>query len=82
MKILKKAEQKNFLVNRAYYTDNELENLFNNGYLFFITVDDSDNKDYRISQQHIKEIKVILDEYGFYTNVAVLNIGTEIYVEL
>ena len=30
----------------------------------------------------VKEVKVKLDEYGYYVNVAVLKDGTEIFVEL
>ena len=94
MKVLKSATQKNVLVNRDYYTVDEI-----NGYLdarIFFTFNEKidisyehvtsyagEDKIVRLFLKDVKELKVIYDrEYQCYTNVAVLNDGTNIYVTL
>ena len=94
MKVLKRAEQKNVLVNRDYYTIDEI-----NGYLdahIFFTFNEKFESSYehitsyaledrtvRLFLEDVNELKVIYNkELQCYTNVAVLNNGTNIYVEL
>ena len=94
MKVLKRAEQKNVLVNRDYYTIDEI-NYYLDKHTFFTF-----NEKIEVSYEHISsyalvdrtvrlfledvtELKVIYNkEFQCYTNVAVLNNGTNIYVEL
>lgn len=67
MKVLKSATQKNVLVNCDYYTMDEI-----NGYL-----------DKHVFFTFNEKIEVIYNrEYQCYTNVAVLNDGTNIYVTI
>ena len=94
MKVLKRAEQKNVLVNRDYYTIDDI-----NGYLdkhIFFTFNEKldvsyehissyalEDRTVRLFLEDVTELKVIYNrEFKCYTNVAVLNNGTNIYVEL
>ena len=92
MKTLKNATQKNVLVNCEFYTMNEINDYLDERVFFTL------NKDFQVSYEHVsynsnekvrislhdvKELKVIYNrEYQCYTNVAVLNNGTNIYVTL
>ena len=79
MKILKKAEQKNFRVDMCFYRDYELERLKEQGEisssLFY------GEKNYLVYTSNCKEVKVICYN-GYYTNVVVTNSGTEIFIEI
>ena len=92
MKTLKNATQNNVLVNCEFYTMNEL-NAYLDEHVFFTLNEDFQvsyehvsyvsNVNVRISLHDVKELKVIYNrEYQCYTNVAVLNNGTNIYVTL
>ena len=81
MKILKRAIQRNFEVNDGYYTDSELLQLINENIVSRI-VEDNLHSYYCVFTNKVKEVKVKLDEYGYYVNVAVLKDGTEIIVVL
>lgn len=75
MKILKRAEQKNFIVNKDFYTRWDLEELVNRGTIVILF------DDYRIYASDCKEVKVICHE-GFYTSVAITNSGEQIFIQL
>lgn len=75
MKILKKAEQKNFIVNKDFYTRWELEEMLNRGTIVNLF------DDYRIYACDCKEVKVICNE-GFYTTVVITNSGEQIFVQI
>lgn len=84
MKPVKKAQQKNVIIDREFYTDKQYWALENIDGIFNINVfdgDDSDNK-LRISTSHIKDLKVVLNEYGYYCTVAIMNSGETIHVVL
>lgn len=94
MKVLKRAEQKNVLVNRDYYTIAEI-NSYLDKHIFFtfnekletsyehITSYALENRTVRLFLEDVTELKVVYNrEFQCYTNVAVLNNGTNIYVEL
>ena len=77
MKILKRAEQTNFIVNEDFYTRHELEEMVHLGTIVIFFYD----CDYRIYACDCKEVKVICHE-GFYTNVAITNSGEQIFIRL
>ena len=93
MKILKKAEQKNIILNKDYYNIYQVNSLLDQHIIFYI---DSNQKvcydnvymfgdvdvDFRLFTDDLKEIKVELDEYNYYTVVAVHNNGNKYYVSL
>ena len=94
MKILKNATQKNVLVNCDYYTMDEI-NSYLDEHVFFkfnekieasyehIESYAFEDRTVRLFLEDVKELKVIYNrEYQCYTNVAVLNNGTNIYVDL
>lgn len=92
MKTLKKAEQKNVEINKEYYNEAEIRNMFLNDDVFFIKEKfeyedyrdmictsytqwckyDRKDTDLRIECENA-ELKVILNEYGHYTNVLIKN---------
>ena len=76
MKIRKKAIQKNFVVNRYYYRDQDYCRL--SGYEGVDYLDGT----LVVFSSYATDVKVILDEYGYYTTVAVLVTGEQIYIEL
>ena len=76
MKIAKRAEQKNFIVNIDCYNGKELEELIASGKLFKINESDS----WRISSSELKEVKVVLDKYGYYETVGIDNEGNTIHI--
>lgn len=94
MRILKKAEQKNFIVRRDFYTLDKLFEMYEIGYIYsfddkFDTVeynslyDIGDDDVFRVSADIINELKVIyMTDFGFYTNVAVLNDGNKLFISL
>lgn len=94
MKILKKAEQKNFIVRRDFYTLDKLFEMYDIGYIYsfddnfniieYNSLYDIDENDvFRVSADIINEVKVIyLTDFGFYTNVAVLNDGNKVFISL
>lgn len=76
MKIAKRAEQKNFIVNFEYYNSNEQKNLIANKKLF--KVDEYDS--WRISSSELKEVKIVLDEDGFYETVGITKDGEIVHI--
>ena len=94
MKILKKAEQKNFVVKRDFYTVDDLFKMYKKGYIecfdddylekTFNNVYEINREDvFRVFVDDINEIKVVyVDEYGFYANVVVMNSGEKIFISL
>lgn len=76
MKIAKRAEQKNFVVNFGYYNGNEQEELIASRKLFKIDENDS----WRISSSELREVKVSLDEYGYYETVGITHDGDIIHI--
>ena len=96
MKILKKAEQKNIILNKEYYNIYQVNSLLDQHIIFYIDSNHNvcydnvcyDNEymfgdvDFRLFTDDLKEIKVELDEYNYYTAVAVHNNGNKYYVSL
>lgn len=76
MKPLKKAKQKNIIINAYYYTSSQLKTLEQKPGIF------CEGTHLRIFTDEIKTIKVVLDDYGYYTNVVVTKDDDIIYVEL
>ena len=76
MKIRKRAIQKNFPVNSWYYSDYD--------YSAMTRIDGVEYLGDRIVvySHYVDEIKVVVDEMGFYTNVVVMKTGEKIFVEL
>lgn len=91
MKILKRADQKNIILNKEYYNIYQINRLLDQHIIFYI---DSNKKvcydnvnmfgdvDFRIFTDDLNEIKVELDEYNFYTTVAIHKNGNKYYVAL
>lgn len=96
MKIRKNAEQKNVILNRDYYTQNELEMLLETKEIFFInknnrvsydlsnmTYSEKDDIVFRISTSDLEEIKVIYNkEYGSYETIAIGINGLTYHINL
>lgn len=88
MKTLKKAEQKNVVLNMAFYTSDEVYNMLLAHEIFYInksydicySVDEYNNEILRVNIETGSELKVVLDE-GYYTTVLVQN-GKKYFVEL
>lgn len=80
MKILKKAEQKNLLVDRNEYTVDVLNALLRRHEIFYlkdfeecyeeVNWLDYKNREYRVFTEKLDRIVVELDEYGSYRTVA------------
>ena len=81
MKPLKKAAQKNVQVNKDCYIADLLEitGVFELSNVSGISADEGD---YRVSLAHVKDLKVVLDDYGYYTTVAVMESGETVFVSL
>lgn len=84
MKPLKRASQKNVQVNKDCYTADiadliEIPGVFDLSNVSGVSADEGD---YRVSLAHVKDLKVVLDEYGYYNTVAVMNSGETIFVTL
>ena len=84
MKPLKKAAQKNVQVNKDCYTADiadliDIQGIFD---LSSVSGVSADEGDYRVSLAHVKDLKVVLDEYGYYNTVAVMNSGETVFVNL
>lgn len=86
MKPLKKANQMNAEVDRDYYTEREYKSLsLIEG---VSSLEDATGMDFgsdgglRVFFEDVKEIKVALDESGHYCNVAVMNSGEIIHINL
>lgn len=92
MKVLKRATQKNVLVDSGWYRMSEINELLDKHIVF--TLDDkfkesyehincSNIDDVRLFLNKVKELKVIYNrEMECYATVAVLNDGNYIYVKL
>ena len=94
MKVLNNAKQKNVIVCREFYTIEEI-NKYLDSHVFFtlnekfqvsyehVTSSILKGREVRLFLTNVKELKVIYyREFQCYTNVAVLNDGTIIYIEL
>lgn len=84
MKPLKKAAQKNIQVSKDCYTADiadllDIQGIFDLSSLSGVSADEGD---YRVSLAHVKDLKVMLDDYGYYTTVAVMESGETIFVSL
>lgn len=88
MKTLKKAEQRNVILKKDYYTIYQLNDMLKKDYIFTleknININDiyTNDIDIRISLHYAKEIKVVLDNYGYYKNVVVMEDGCQYYINL
>lgn len=84
MKPLKKAAQENVQVDKYCYTAEIAELLEIPGIFDLSTVsgNSADEGDYRVSLTHVKDLKVVLNDYGYYTTVAVMESGETIFVTL
>ena len=95
MKILKKAQQKNIEVNIDFYSINEVNKLLNRKLIFYL--DNEFNECYnnvtdieyfenlytfRIFTSKLKELKVVLNDDGYYTTIAITNDDEKIYVKI
>ena len=97
MKINQKAEQKNVVINTDYYTEKEIERILRDDidtFFFYEGVVHGSYKKYtelknegyevelRVFTSDMKTLNVVLDKYGFYTTVAVMNNGHKYFVSL
>ena len=76
MKIRKRAEQKNFRVNAYYYRQYDLVRLTDIEGIEYL------NGNIVVYAEYVKDLKVVLDNYGFYTNVVDMITGERVYIEL
>ena len=93
MKVVKKAKQKNVVLDRDYYLfydikemlDNKeicyLDNYLNEKYDVYEYVKNFDNNDLIIFLDDGDEIKINLDEYGYYKPVLIKN-GKKYFIKL
>lgn len=84
MKILKTATQKNFIVNRSFYNESDLKELFNLGIAFCfsdkidstklsLTFEYLEGREIRIAHYLCDRIEIrYLKEYGQYASVVVI----------
>ena len=94
MKILKNASQRNVILNKEYYTRNDLIEMLDNKTIFFIDEDceiscntvhvfDNPNEVYRVSLNDVNELKVVYNrEFECYENVAIMKNGAILHVEI
>lgn len=69
MKVLKKAEQKNVIVDTDYLFQFEVQNLINSG--LAVVFDGTQNV--RLFLEYVSELKVVYDnEFGLYNTVATI----------
>lgn len=83
MKPLKKAAQKSVSIFRDVYTDEQyyaLKDVF--GVFDIKDVYENAASELRVSLDEVKDLKVVLDGYGYYTNVAVMKNGETVFVTL
>ena len=93
MKVVKKAKQKNVVLNRDYYLfydikemlDNKeicyLDNCLNEKHDVYEYVKNFDNNDLIIFLDDCDELKISLDEYGYYKPVLIKN-GKKYFIKL
>lgn len=86
MKILKTAEQQNFIVDIAYHSTRDLQDMQRNGEIGTIEskcgISGCDNE-LRVFASDCDEIKVVYEkEYGCYKTVAILKTGKKAYITL
>lgn len=88
MRVLKKAEQRNVVVDKDMYTEKDLKLMEAKGFItsdknIFAPNEDEEAVNYRVFLDDCKDIKVIYnEEFGFYANVVTLKTGEEIYINL
>lgn len=93
MKILKKASQKNVILNKNYYTQGQINEMLYNKEIFYFDEHFEPcyeqmlcyqiaSNDLRIFTENLSEIKVELDDIYHYTNVAVGKNGKKYFVAL
>ena len=94
MKVLKRAEQKNFRIAKDMYTEWTLKEMLNNQVIYWLDEDLEQHSDlpewwkfkdteFIIFAEDCEEIKVVYHkEWGFYTNIVTTKTGKEIYIEL
>ena len=92
MKVLKRATQKNVLVDSSWYRMSEINELLDKHILFTLDADFKESYEHinisnidevRLFLNNVKELKVIYNkEMECYATVAVLNDGNYIYVRL
>ena len=92
MKVLKRATQKNVLVDSSWYRMSEINELLDKHILFTLDADFKESYEHinisnidevRLFLNNVKELKVIYNkEMERYATVAVLNDGNYIYVRL
>lgn len=82
MKPLKRAKQQNVALNTDYYTETEIVEMYNNSEIDYLDESfDPNQKRPVIYTEDIKSLKVVLDEFGYYTTVAVKN-NKEYFIKL
>ena len=93
MKVVKKAKQKNVVLDRDYYLfydikemlDNKeicyLDNRLNEGYDVYEYAKNFDNNDLIIFLDDCDELKISLDEYGYYKPALIKN-GKKYFIKL
>lgn len=80
MKVLRRAEQRNVIVDKDWYTEEEI-NMFKLADYCFTLINDNNNL--RIDLSYADKLEVVYDKnYGAYTNEVVMNGGTRIRVLL
>ena len=79
MKVLKRAEQRNVIVDKYWYTEEEINTFKLADYCFTL----NDNNSLRIDLSYADKLEVVYDKnYGAYTNEVVMLDGTRIRVLL
>lgn len=80
MKVLKRAEQRNVIVDKSWYTEAEINALKSVNYCFMLT---HDNDNLRIDLSYAGKLDIVYDKnYGVYVNELVMCDSTRIRVLL
>lgn len=81
MRILKKAEQKNFRVDTFRHESIQILTWLSMGMIEFAGIEEhTGEKVYRVFTCNLKSVNVELDEQGMYTNVALTHENNKMYV--
>ncbi len=82
MRPVKSAEQRNVTIDSNHYLVDELEYIATLDGVFNPYNDGIYIDGLRVSLAHVKAIRVVLDEFGFYRNEVELKNGEHLYVVL
>lgn len=78
-KLFKETTVRNLEVNHYYYAESEYQDLLKKDGIFKIAGCDK-NSSVRVSLSEVKEINVVMDDFGSFANQATMIDGTQVWV--